>query len=334
MYLYLTVRAKLEWELVQAECWALTRCLPDRSGVALPNLASTPASPPCDITRAAYTKQAVRVLLHEPDLPSLYQMLAMHNITAEQFCVQVIRANGDPPALGVAARMAELINGDPCLSVPQVTFVVVLHASGVWFGEVIGKSSRQWCAHERKLYTYSSSLPTRIARAMVNMGATPGQRIIDPCCGSGTILIEAASMGITAVGNDNNKRMMKTTQANLAHFGYTAEVLHADARQLTGSYDAVITDLPYGKNCLCDLDTLHALVGHFATLAPRVILIAGGELAEVLHRLPYEVTTMVSVPKNGKFMRYLYVLEVRTAGAVPKADLDHRQPILGRYILS
>ena len=72
---------------------------------------------------------------------------------------------------------------------------------------------------------YSTALSTRDARAIVNIAAPfpEGLKIIDPCCGIGTVLVEAMSMGIAIEGRDVNKRVVWGSRINLRHFGFEGD---------------------------------------------------------------------------------------------------------------
>ena len=77
-------------------------------------------------------------------------------------------------------------------------------------------------------------------------------RLVDPCCGPGTILLEAAQMGIEAVGYDINPKMVKATQANAAHYGLGARAYDGDARRNGKQFGAIVADLPYGMDLFRD----------------------------------------------------------------------------------
>jgi len=84
------------------------------------------------------------------------------------------------------------------------------------------------------------------AAAMVRLaGARPG-RLLDPCCGSGTILREALAAGWDAQGSDLDQEAVDVTRANVPG----AVIQRADARNLPypdGAFDAVVTNLPFGR---------------------------------------------------------------------------------------
>jgi tRNA G10 N-methylase Trm11 len=84
------------------------------------------------------------------------------------------------------------------------------------------------------------------AAAMVRLaGARPG-RLLDPCCGSGTILREALAAGWHAQGSDLDQEAVEVARANVPG----AAIRQADARSLPhpdGAFDAVVTNLPFGR---------------------------------------------------------------------------------------
>ncbi len=93
------------------------------------------------------------------------------------------------------------------------------------------------------------ALRPTVAAAMVLIAnrRPAGGVVLDPCCGSGTILAEAASMGWEPVGADIDPEAIGVARDNL---GKTARLLVADARQLplsNASVDAVASNLPFGK---------------------------------------------------------------------------------------
>lgn len=88
------------------------------------------------------------------------------------------------------------------------------------------------------------SLRPAIAAAMIGLaGQTPG-RLLDPCCGSGTLLAEAQIAGWSAAGGDSAVDAVSTAAANVV-----AGVARLDARRLpfrADEFDAVVSNLPFG----------------------------------------------------------------------------------------
>jgi tRNA G10 N-methylase Trm11 len=99
------------------------------------------------------------------------------------------------------------------------------------------------------------SLAPRIARMLVNMTMlNEGQRLLDPFCGTGTILMEAAVLNINVIGFDKDSQKIKGTWQNinwLRDAGRISKNVHAklqrrDARDLRffdrDSIDAIATE--------------------------------------------------------------------------------------------
>lgn len=81
-------------------------------------------------------------------------------------------------------------------------------------------------------------LPPKLAQVMLNLAKVqPESTVLDPFCGTGVILTEAALRGLRLQGSDLNPRMVDYTRANLAWLGQTyritpdvAGLIEADAR--------------------------------------------------------------------------------------------------------
>jgi modification methylase len=95
-----------------------------------------------------------------------------------------------------------------------------------------------------------------LARRIVAEYAPPGGLVVDPLCGIGTTLVEAATLGRRALGVELEPRWADVASANLAHAltpaQAAAEVRVGDARELpavladvAGTVDLVATSPPY-----------------------------------------------------------------------------------------
>jgi precorrin-6B methylase 2 len=97
------------------------------------------------------------------------------------------------------------------------------------------------------------ALSPRLARTLVNLaGLTPGQTVLDPFCGSGTILAEAYGMSLRCLGLDSRASRVQEARENLrwsvagvTDRGY--DIRKGDARDLLRilrgtKVDAVVTE--------------------------------------------------------------------------------------------
>ena len=97
------------------------------------------------------------------------------------------------------------------------------------------------------------SLHPKLARALVNLSMVKkGDALLDPFCGTGGILIEAALMGINIVGSDIEDKMIDGCKKNLDYYKIKNYKLFCsdigDINNKLSKVDAVVTDLPYGKS--------------------------------------------------------------------------------------
>jgi modification methylase len=100
-----------------------------------------------------------------------------------------------------------------------------------------------------------------IARTAIERYSQPGELVLDPMCGIGTTLVEAAHLGRDALGVEREPRWAELARGNLAHAKDqgavgSGTVLTGDARSLPGLLDPslqgrvalVVTSPPYGRS--------------------------------------------------------------------------------------
>ncbi|MEM4704185.1 MAG: TRM11 family methyltransferase, partial [Candidatus Bathyarchaeia archaeon] len=101
----------------------------------------------------------------------------------------------------------------------------------------------------KKPFFHPSAMQAKLARCMVNLAKPKaGELVVDPFCGTGTMLVEAAFVGCRVAGLDIQRRMARGTLRNLRHFGLNADgVVVGDVKHLPfRKVDCVVTDPPYG----------------------------------------------------------------------------------------
>jgi len=96
-------------------------------------------------------------------------------------------------------------------------------------------------------------LPPKIARSMVNLvPLTPaGKTLIDPFCGSGRVLVEAAEVGYKIGGGDIIANQAQDTIDNLSSMNFSGQIEVLDATHLSTKFsgiDAIVTEPFLGKS--------------------------------------------------------------------------------------
>ncbi|WP_374049876.1 TRM11 family methyltransferase [Neobacillus sp. PS3-34] len=199
------------------------------------------------------------------------------------------------------------VDGEADLRNPDRLFGV-MNVNGRWiFGDYV-KSESVWFQHQKKPHSYSTALNTRVARAVVNIAipAPGGIKAIDPCCGIGTVLVEARSMGIDIVGSDRNHLILDGARENIAHFGLTGEVNLADINDVTGHYDVAIIDLPYNLCSVITPEEQLEMLQSARRFAKKVVVVTVEPIDEILLNAGFAIIDR-AVAKKGLFTREVMV---------------------------
>jgi tRNA G10 N-methylase Trm11 len=212
----------------------------------------------------------------------------------------------DISARDAILRTADVLHGSPDLDAPQHRFIIAIQEKCLWFGEVLTGAQRSYLPHNAKPFRTSSSLPSRLARGLVNLVSPPAAVILDPFCGTGSILLEANAIGVQAYGVDLNPKMTRMSRKNLAHFGYPVNVEWGDALDCQQTADAIVTDLPYGRILQIDPRRLMAILKHAVHLAPLAIYLAEEDISNKLEEAGYRDIEIFTVRKSFALKRFVH----------------------------
>lgn len=181
---------------------------------------------------------------------------------SESFAVRVKRVQGATPQLVRAKlerKLGELIlkkvkEAKVNLKSPQKTFFGVLTENRFIFGlkkaEISTKPFFER-SPQRRPFFHPTAMSAKLARCMVNLAhPRKGELVLDPFCGTASLLIEAGLIGCRVLGFDVQLNMIKGSLRNLLHFGVRPEgMIVADAKHLPiTEIDCVATDPPYGRS--------------------------------------------------------------------------------------
>jgi Predicted DNA modification methylase len=107
--------------------------------------------------------------------------------------------------------------------------------------------------NQNRPFSSPVSLDPGLARVLVNLSEVSlGEKLLDPFCGTGGILIEAGLCGVDVYGMDLQQEMVEGARENLEEYG----IVNHDIRQgsieeinevFEENFDAIVTDLPYGQ---------------------------------------------------------------------------------------
>ncbi|MFB9325876.1 TRM11 family SAM-dependent methyltransferase [Paenibacillus aurantiacus] len=302
IYLYPVVCHEDETELCAMEMRALFGQDP-REGCVRAAFSLPPA-------RSPFIRGRLQVSLAAASLDELAAAAAGLDIGADSYKVVFVETDGAASyeeRLSAARRIGSAIRGRAEMKRPD-RLIGLAHADGRWLLGDYERAEAAWLTHNQKPHPYSTALSTRVARAVANI-AVPrieGTKAIDPCCGIGTVVIEALSMGIDIVGRDINPLAVRGARANLAHYGMPDVVKRGDLLETEGeeAYDAVVLDLPYNLCSVLSPDVRVAMLRAAGRLAPRVAIVTTETIDDELPLAGMAVLDRCVVRK-GRFERHV-----------------------------
>ncbi|WLR57745.1 RNA methyltransferase [Mesobacillus subterraneus] len=267
-----------------------------------------------DPSRSPFMRGRMDVILEGEQLADLIEQVKKIELYGSSFKVMYVKVTGPDKVDFKERRRLERevglhISGEPELVNPDVLFGI-MNANERWvFGEYHG-SEAVWLNHQQKPHSYSTSLSTRVARAVANIAVPDpaGVKAIDPCCGIGTVVVEALSMGVDIVASDINPLILPGTRENIAHFGYATQVTFRDIRKVTGSYDVAIIDMPYNLCSVITPEEQLEMLQSTYEFADKVVIVTIEPIDSIIGNAGFEIADRCVV-KKGNFTREVIVCE-------------------------
>ncbi|WP_315794813.1 RNA methyltransferase [Paenibacillus sp. BIC5C1] len=232
--------------------------------------------------------------------------------SGETFKVVCLKEGDDMPDYAhsrlLEKELGMCIQGKAMMKQPDVTFGL-MHVNGKWLFGQWKEADRSWQTHHQKPQNYSTGLGVTLARALVNIAIpqVEGHQLLDPCCGMGTVVIEALSMGIEAKGNDLNPLAVHGARINLPHYGYDpARITLGDMNDLEGFYDAAILDMPYNLCSVLPDEEQLAMLKSLKRLAGRAVIVSTEWVEGHILDAGWNIDQYRTVSK-GTFIRHIWL---------------------------
>jgi len=168
---------------------------------------------------------------------------------------------------GIAAKLAgpiwwHLEKNRRCVSVdltnPKTTVYFIADKGKIYIQKLLWKAEKgRFLKREpmRKPAFHPTGLRPKLARLLVNLSrAKEKELLLDPFCGTSSVLIEAAVIGTKIAGNDIDEDMILASKRNLKFYKiHGFRLVEGDALKLEknfrkNSVDAMATDPPYGRS--------------------------------------------------------------------------------------
>lgn len=265
--------------------------------------------------RSPFMRERIEVLYEGDHYEDIIKQVHAIDVQNRAFRVQFVKMNDLPTEQKITYDKQRKIERDIGMQIEgeadvrqhDLVFGIITLGGRWYFGPYI-KAKAVWLEHMKKPKNYSIALSTRMARAIANIAVPDptGIAAIDPCCGIGTVLVEAVSMGINIVGRDINHFVVRGTRENLAHFQLQADVVCGDIAEVTAHYDTVIIDMPYNHFSHTTPEAQLSLLQHTRRIAKRAVIVSVGDIDDMLAEVGFTIIDRCTTNK-GNFVRQIIV---------------------------
>lgn len=270
-----------------------------------------------DPSRSPFIKERVEVMFSAGELQGILEQAAEIDMETSSFKVIFPKINDLALAdkvdydakRDIERQIGAAITGKADVHNPDVTFGLIPFG-GNWYFGIYKQSESVWFKHQQKPREYSTALSTRVARAVANI-AVPNPasiKAIDPCCGIGTVLVEALSMGIDIAGRDINPLVVDGSRENIAHFGLTGEVELGAIADITQQYDVAIIDMPYNLYTHATPGEQLDILKHARAFTEKLIVVTIESFDHMIEQAGFTITDRC-IAKKSLFLREILVCE-------------------------
>lgn len=261
-----------------------------------------------DPSRSPYIKHCISIRYIAPSIEELTNMILKENFKSNNFKVCLIDIENEKFSFHekrkIEGKVGMNIEGFSKMDNPDFLFGVA-RVDGNWiFGEC-ESSDYRWQQHKTKPYSYSNALNVEVSRALVNIAASRNLKtLIDPCCGIGTVVIEALDMGYDIKGYEINPSICSNAKKNLEYFGFKDVITLGDMNSITDHFDASIVDLPYGVFTNTTAENQFDIIKCARRISDRMVIVTFEDMANQIKSAGFNIIDKCAVTK-GRFTRYI-----------------------------
>jgi tRNA (guanine10-N2)-dimethyltransferase len=269
-----------------------------------------------DPSISSFIKNRFEVILSSESYPELLKKVTNENIRVHGFKVEYLVLDGDSPErIERRKKLKDVgycIEAEPNFNNPSITYAICNYKN-VWYFGILTKKDNGWQKHKKKPCSFSNSICMNIAKTLVSIASKGNKtnKLLDACCGVGTVILEASFAGFNIEGCDINLKAIKHTEQNLAHYNYTSNVYCSDIKDLNKKYDAAIIDLPYNLYSYSDDSITSNIIESTAKLTTRIVIVSISDIEDVIKKSKLKINDFCTVEKKGRstFARKIWVCE-------------------------
>lgn len=262
------------------------------------------------ISRSTFIKGRINIMYQAATVEEIEQQMLDDNLEFEDYKIRFFKYDevDYQERLSAMRKLGYAIEGTFAIKNAKVNFALTKIA-GIWYFGFYKPNAHEWLKRKQKPFNYSNALEVRLAKAVVNIAIRNdfSLKLVDPCSGIGTILIEALAMGIDIKGYEISPLVKINANSNLEFFGFPPITTKMDMHNITDHYDVAILDLPYGQFSLTTKDQQTLLLQKTKEISDRAIIITMVDMSDTLIALGYEIEDICQIEKSTVFSRYITI---------------------------
>ena len=264
-----------------------------------------------DPSRSPFIKKCISIMYTGETVQEIIDQIVVDKLTSMDYKVAYFNASdenmGFREGRSIEFKIGFNILGEAEMKEPKIIFGITKVDNKWIFGECEGNTA-EWLLHNRKPFSYSNALKVNVSRALVNIavGNNIECRVVDPCCGIGTVLIEAISMQINIKGYEMNSYIAKNAKANLRYFGFDDIITIGDMHDIEQKFDVAIVDLPYGIFTKVTTGEQLAIMSTARRIADKMVIITFEDMKQQITSVGFHIDDRCTVSK-GTFERHIFI---------------------------
>ena len=263
-------------------------------------------------SRSAFIKHKISIIYSSIDIDNIVEHIRDNKIAYNDFKVNYIKSDYDDidynQRLQAVKDIGFVIIGFPDIHNPKVNLAITKINNNYIFGEY-EKNDLSWQRFDKMPHSYSNGLSLKMARAIINIAVQNNldSKVIDPCCGIGTVVLEGLDLGIDIKGIEISKQIAHNARNNIEFFGYDRDIITCnDMHNLKEKYDIAIIDIPYGIFSPITYEEQVKIIKTSRKIAEKVILISFEDMDKELMQEGFKVIDKGTIVKN-RFTRYITI---------------------------
>ena len=267
-----------------------------------------------DPSRSPFIKFKINIRYVEDSVEEIINKIRDEEIKYDDFKVNYMKSeDGDvsyEERLKAIRGIGFVVTGFPDMHNPKVELAVTKFKDKWIFGELI-KNDFKWQKHNDKPYSYSNAIPLRMARALVNIATCDDRslNIIDPCCGVGTVVIEALDLGFDVRGYEISKSIACNARNNIEYLGYNREIITSgDMHDIKEKYDVAIVDIPYGLYSPITVQEQVDIINTSRRIARKLVIITFEDMDNIIISAGFRILDKCYMTK-GNMKREISICE-------------------------